>query len=449
MNLLLPAFFAVASLVLPHREPGWTPHVDPGNQIYPSMVIALATAKAEKPSQEELDARTEEEAKIDRLTEEQTLGDPAGWVFVTLKSPKANTKVRVTVECPDVMDASTYKGVLTKEGVTYGIAPKIRWKYKELARVRQPIPVNVVFKVKLGDQEEDEDVRVCTLHTINDCPYLHLEKHEGEDLVTARNLGFMFAAYVNEDHPWVDLLLRKALDSKLVENFTGYQAGTEEEVFKQVYAVWNVLQQGGITYSDITRLSTREETVPSQHVRFLDESIGMKQANCVDGSVLAASVLRKIGLDVFLFVTPNHCYVGFFTDAERTKMAGLETTILGQARKEDFERTKKLRELLIGEPKSFDEASFDSFQAALAVGSKSLEADAEKMKAGEFQYLQVIIKDCREQGIHPIPYFPAERPERLPTDKAKDSREAPADPARKAADDAFLEGLKIDRVKRE
>jgi hypothetical protein len=436
MLALLPAVIAAATLALPRVEPAWTAHVDPSNQVYPSMVIALATAKSEKPDQDELDARTDEEVKRDEAVEEQTLGDSEGWVYITVKNPAQGTKVRVTVECPDVMDASTFKGVMEKEGATYGVAPKIRWKYKDLARVRQPIPVNVVFKVKLGDGEEDEDVRVCTLHTINDCPYLHLEKHEGEDLVTARNLGFMFAAYVNEDHPWVDGLLKKALESRTVENFTGYQAGTEEEVFRQVYAVWNVLQQGGITYSDITKTSTRLDTVPSQHVRFLDESIGMKQANCVDGSVLVASVLRKIGLDVFLFVTPNHCYVGFFTDKDRQQMAGLETTVLGQAKKEDFDRTAKLRALLIERPKSFDEASFDSFQAALAVGTKNLEEHAEKMKAGEFQYLQVIIKDCREQGIHPIPYFP---PEAAPK---------PAEPkaAGDARDPGLLDGLRIKGV---
>ena len=172
----------------------------------------------------------------------------------------------------------------------------------------------------------------------------------------------------------------------------------------------------------------------------------MKQANCVDGSVLMASILRKIGLDVFLFVTPNHCYIGFFTDPARTQMAGLETTILGQAKKDDFERTQKLRDLLIGQPKTFDEASFDSFQAALAEGSKNLEEHTQKMLAGEFQYLQVIIKDCREKGIHAIPYFPADKPEKLPGEAEKKPQDQPA-PAKAASD--RLARLRIARVKTE
>lgn len=404
----LPAAWHVRELHA--RDQAWTAHVDPGSQVFPSMVIAMSGAKSEQPDP---DLLTDEEAKIEEAASEQTLGDPDGWLYVMLKSPKANTKIRVTIECPEIMDPSTFKGTMTKEGATYGIAPKIRWKYKDLAKVRQPLPINVVFKVKVGDAEEEEDLVVCTLHTINDCPYLHLDHDKEKDEITAHNLAFLFAAYVNEDHPWVDQILKQALESRTVENFLGYQADSEDEVFKQVYAVWNVLQQRGITYSDITKISTRSQKVPSQHVRFLDESFAMKQANCVDGSVLMASVLRKIGIDVFLMLTPNHCYIGFYTDKDRKQMAGLETTMLGQAKKDEFERTKKLRELL-DDNKTFDEASFESFQASLAVGTKALDEDIKKMTSGEFQYLQVSIRDARDQGIKAIPYFPPEKKDGLP-----------------------------------
>ncbi len=406
---MLPAFLVAPALVawsvVPLTEPAWKAHVDPAGQIYPSMVLAMATAKPTPEAEE----KSEKQAAVDEKVAAQTLGDPDGWIYVTLTAPADETPIRVTVTCDDVMEPSTYKGVLAKKGEFYGIAPKIRWKYKDLAKVRQPIPANVVFSVKLGEAEAEEDVRVVTLHTVNDCPYLHIEIDHENEQVHVRNLAFMLAAYVNEDHPWIDTLLREAIETRIVESFTGYQLGKEEEVFKQVYAVWNVLQQRGITYSDITRTSVREDTVPSQHVRFLDESIEMKQANCVDGSVLVASILRKIGIDVFLFVTPNHCYLGFFTDRERTNMVGLETTVLGTARKDEFERTKKLRELL-KDTRTFDEASYQSFEAALAVGSKNLTEHTAKMLAGEFQYVQVLIKEAREQGIKAIPYFPPGRP---------------------------------------
>jgi hypothetical protein len=407
-SLLAPAL--VAWSVGPATQPAWKAHVDPAGQVYPSMVLAMATAK---PASEAPTEKSEKQAEVDEKVASQTLGDPEGWIYVTLTSPADQTPIKVTITCDDIMEPSTYKGVLAKKGEFYGVAPKIRWKYKDLAKVRQPIPANVVFSVKVGEAEAEEDVRVVTLHTVNDCPYLHVEIDEEKDEATVRNLAFMFAAYVNEDHPWIDALLREALATRIVENFTGYQLGKEDEVFKQVYAVWNVLQQRGITYSDITRTTVREATVPSQHVRFLDESIEMKQANCVDGSVLIASILRKIGIDVFLFITPNHCYVGFFTNKDRTNMVGLETTVLGTAKKEEFERTKHLR-ALIDDTRTFDEMSYQSFEAALAEGSKNLAEHTGKMLDGEFQYVQVLIKEAREQGIRAIPYFPPEKATALP-----------------------------------
>ena len=413
------------------KSDAWTCHVDPANQLFPSMIIAMATAKAGDAPEELSELPTIDQIKIEMLTQERTLGDPEGSLYVMVKAPKADTPIKVTIECSDVMDPSTFKGVLKTEGATYGVAPKIRWKYKDLARVRQPMPVNVVFRVQLGTDEAEEDVQVCTLHTINECPFLHLSEPDENGQMTVHNMSFLFAAYVNEDHPWVDQILKQAIESRTIENFTGYQTGSVDDVLKQVFAVWNVLQQRGITYSDISRVSSREGRVPSQHVRFLEESFDMKQANCVDGSVLVASVLRKIGIDTFLMLTPNHCYIGFFTDAARQNMVGLETTMMGQARKEEFERTKKLRSLL-GDETTFDQASVASFDGALGVGTKNLEEDIKKMQGGEFQYLQVLINEARDQGIKAIPYVRPEQKEALPGMPAELTPEQRAEIERKA-----------------
>ena len=78
-------------------------------------------------------------------------------------------------------------------------------------------------------------------------------------------------------------------------SFTGYQSEDADEVLLQVFAVWNVLQRRGIKYSDISK-TTPNSVVTSQTVRFMDESLKSTQANCVDGSVLMASILEKIGI---------------------------------------------------------------------------------------------------------------------------------------------------------
>jgi hypothetical protein len=64
-------------------------------------------------------------------------------------------------------------------------------------------------------------------------------------------------------------------------------------------------------------------------VRFLDQSISSSQANCVDGSVLLCSILRKIGLNVGIMLVPGHAYVCVRDQENKQFIAGIETTMLG------------------------------------------------------------------------------------------------------------------------
>ena len=48
---------------------------------------------------------------------------------------------------------------------------------------------------------------------------------------------FFFAAYVNEENPMIDQLLREALNTRIVNRFLGYQSKAKGAVDKQVYAL--------------------------------------------------------------------------------------------------------------------------------------------------------------------------------------------------------------------
>ena len=69
----------------------------------------------------------------------------------------------------------------------------------------------------------------------------------------------------------------------------------------------------------------------NETVRFIDQSLTNTQANCVDGSVLFASLLRKISIEPFLVTVPGHMYVGFYLGAGKSQFIGLETTVIGLA----------------------------------------------------------------------------------------------------------------------
>ena len=130
------------------------------------------------------------------------------------------------------------------------------------------------------------------------------------------------------------------LNIHAVNQFAGYQGG-QQGVEMQVFAIWNVLQRRHMHYSSTATASAEspwgwvsakipDGRVVSQTVRFLDQSINSQQANCIDGAVLFASVLYKIGIDPLLVILPGHAFVGYYVDAEHLHPQFLETTLVGQ-----------------------------------------------------------------------------------------------------------------------
>ncbi len=388
---------AIVSLTLSIGAAGWGPVTEPAfiavaepdGNIFPSLVVAQSTMTLDP----------------DEEADPTALGDQMGLLGVGVKAPSDHAKVRVTISSPDIMYESTFTGELAAEGVVYSISPKIKWKYRELLKNRQQVPVDVTYRVSIDGGIADEIVKTCTLRSVNDCPHRMLI---GDEI---RDTKWMFAAYVNEDHPWVDQLLKDALATGVVKAFYGYQSKKPEDVVTQVYAVWRVLQERGIRYSDIASVSAASPRIASQHVRFLDESVSNKQANCVDGSVIFASVLRKIGLECRLVIVPGHCFVALDLDAEGQSTIGLETTLLGAAAKDDFEKMGVLEKLKLDTP-TFEQASWATFDHAVEVASKRLKDDKDKFAdENEPDYVLVSISEARRAGVKPMPYVPTPTPE--------------------------------------
>jgi hypothetical protein len=331
-------------------------------QLFPSYLIATAGIRLDKGQ-----------------ADPTRLGDPTGQLGVDLVALAKNTPVQVTIECDDIMEPSVFSGTLATEGTTYRITPKVKYRYGLLAQWEQTAPVTITYRVRVGKLVEQEQSVTCMLRSINDCPFLF---RDGDAVVDA---SFTFAAYVNEQHPFVDKLLREALDRAVVTKFTGYQTGRTEEVLQQAYALWDLLVARDIRYSSITATAVESDTVISQHVRLIEDSINNSQANCVDGSVLWVSLLRKIGIDAFLVVTPNHCYAGFYLDAKRKQVYAVETTLLGSEVTEAEIRIPRRIAKAIPVELRYEE-SFASFVAALETGTKAYEASkaqAAKTSAGQ------------------------------------------------------------------
>jgi hypothetical protein len=274
------------------------------DDIFPSMIVANAARKsASKPPA-------------------NYRGDPYGSVGIVIRTTEPDSKVVVSIKLGSLAEPGNAKYDLPTPG-EYRIYPHVHWDFEKLSSMVQPMPVTFTVAVTLNGQSLGQRSGAVRVRSINDVPYA-VKNSKGE-----QNLWWMFAAYVNEEHPWIDVLLQDALRTGIVKNFVGYQ-GTEQDVQRQVAAIYAALHKRGIVYSSITTNSAASERVLSQHVRFVSESVKYTQANCIDGVVLMASILRKIGLDPLIIIGPGHAMLGYYNGPNHSRgVTVVETTAIG------------------------------------------------------------------------------------------------------------------------
>ena len=381
-------------------EVEWTAEANMDHQLFPSLLIATASVRP-----------VEEEDKEAEAPDPYLLGERFGLVGVSVKSPAANAKVKVTLKENELMAATTWSGELAEADKDYFIAPKVNYKFDRLRQVTQQVPMNVTFEVEVDGESAGEKAETLQVRSINDCPFAvnNSEETLNDENFIAGNaaLGWMFAAYVNENHPMLDKILQEALETKIVGAFR-VTTHEHDETLKQVFAVWSALQKRGIQYSSTTTTPGGSETVMSQYIRFVDQTLTNTQANCVDGSVLFASLLRKISIEPFLVTVPGHMYVGFYLGAGKSQFVGLETTVIGLPDVADEKKPGEpaaltmLRDKLDATVRA--RRDWKTFAKALQAGTEDLTKNKEKMASADPQYQWIDLAEARTEGIMPIPY---------------------------------------------
>jgi hypothetical protein len=435
----------------PAPELKWSPSANMDSQLFPSLIIATATQRPDK----------------DEKPDPDLLGDPYGAVGVSVTLPKPHVKVRVTLRENWAMNTSSWSGELEKAGTEYYVAPPVNYKFDQLRKTHQQVPLNVTFELELDGKSVGEQHETITVHSINDCPYgvaaseetiaaddndgdaqeeaaVETEKESGkksasksglgqalaeatgEQAVTdetaaseeepasdaaaaddgSADMGWMFAAYVNEGSGVVDKILKEALATRLVDHFAAYQ-GSSDDVLREVFAIWAALQARGIHYSSVTTTPGGTQTVYHQYVRFIEESLQNEQANCVDGSVLFASILRKLGMRTFLVTVPGHMYMGVYVAGQGDDRIAIETTMLGAGVSESEDQVKTIAPLrsLKGtlDKKTRESAPWRTFEAAVTEGTHNLNKDRTKFDdANNAEYQITDINEARNDGIMPI-----------------------------------------------
>ena len=363
----------------------WQPLVGMDAQLFPSFIVSTATLRLPQEDDAEADPRQ--------------LGEPLGFIGAALDGVPSGSRLRVEVKANAAMESSVVEVRAGAGSGEYEVYPKINFKYDALLDWRQPMPLNVAMEVFVDGRSLGTQSTTVTVRSINDCPLAIVsEDQDEEDL----DLSWMFAAYVNENHPWVDTLTREALDAKVVDAFAAYQADDPAEVIRQVYAIWDVLQRRGMRYSDISQSSAESPVVLSQHVRLFDEALQAHQANCVDGTAMFAAVLRKIGIEPYLVLMPGHMFLAFDLDRDGEESLGLETTMMGSAAATDAARSLVMPDALVRQFRG--RTSFASFAAAIEEGTRQLDEHMDDFDGDDPEYQVISLSEARQMGILPLAF---------------------------------------------
>ena len=350
-----------------------------GGNIFPSLILSTATTNT----------------MIVQPTEKEVLGNPKPGIFIRLTSPVKNARLRVEVAETPFFKRSVSEFVLPEEGKEYTIYPDILWNYDALRNNTQPEPTTVSVVVRIHNREPNQQVRTFSVRSINECLIGYNDKQNH-----FHNTGVLFAAYVNEDSPLIDQILREALNTRIVNRFLGYQSTRKDYVDKQVYALWNVLQRRKFRYSSISNSSLSSNVVYAQRVRTLEDALASSQINCVDGSVLFASLLRAINIDPILVRVPGHMYVGYYTDREHSRAEFLETTMIGDIDLDDFFPEEKLDSTAAG--KSQSEMSRLTFEKSKEYARRKYSADSVQIHSQPKRYMFLEISKSLRRKIQPI-----------------------------------------------
>lgn len=223
---------------------------------------------------------------------------------------------------------SPVSGVLYTTGSEMEVFPKIPWNYDyfQCIKERTKSTIKFSFREEGGNNLPYEIFETVHLRTLNDCIFGVNLRPMGYNI--NETMYWMFLAYVNEESPIVDSLRRQIVQRNPQITSWGFAGGHHVE---QVIAVWDFFQSKGVTYSSISStVDGHNSYIMSQKVRDISKSFDEKEANCIDGSVLFASLFTHWGFPCSVVVVPGHAFLSLDVKLENNEQGRfyIETTMI-------------------------------------------------------------------------------------------------------------------------
>jgi len=234
--------------------------------------------------------------------------------------------LRVEAQIPGVTEAAIRSVTLLSHAqreVVY-LVPQLSSTFAA-ASVRSERPAQLHLKINDGDKVLYGDSLSISLLPRDSLP---LFREVGADIskMTPEYIG----AWVTPNSRAVDSFLTAAKQRHPKKTFAGEQADT----VSQVKAIYDELKARGVTYVMDPTVNT--DLVKVQRTRLPSEVLESTNAQCLEGTILFATMLEAIGLRPIIVLVPGHAFVGWHaTRADGVKPGAdrlfVETTMVGNA----------------------------------------------------------------------------------------------------------------------
>ncbi|MCP4697169.1 MAG: hypothetical protein GY862_10010 [Gammaproteobacteria bacterium] len=183
--------------------------------------------------------------------------------------------------------------------------------------------VNVLAEDLDNGKIETHKTEPVWLLSRNSVPLTVRNPHTGGLTDLSKYLG----AFVTPNQPDIMSFLREVSEHHPEKRLAGY--ADNGIVTEQVKAIFDALKhKTGISYVNSLVHFNPEEGANSQRVRLPRESLKEKQANCIDGTLLFASLLEAISLNPAIVIVPEHALIGWELGQGTGQWQYLETTML-------------------------------------------------------------------------------------------------------------------------
>jgi hypothetical protein len=198
----------------------------------------------------------------------------------------------------------------------------------------QPVTLRVTVEQTASVERSLYDqTRRIKLHA-RDTALLAVEAPDGSVV----DLTNYLAAWITPRHLASERLLRQAAEHHPDRQFVGYQGSSTlaqgaDIVRAQARAIFTALKEDvDLTYINSPLNLGKQQGQITQRVRLPSESLAAGgSANCIDGTVLFASLLELASIDPFIVIVPGHAFLGWRIWRGVDRYEFLETTMISSA----------------------------------------------------------------------------------------------------------------------